>query len=33
MMVIALVPIDVWAAFIMSQDTYPITIMWNIAYW
>lgn len=33
MMVIALVPIDVWAAYIMSKNTQPITVMWNIAYW
>ena len=33
MMVIALVPIDVWAAYIMSSATEPIFIMWNIAYW
>ncbi len=33
MMVIALVPIDVWAAYIMSSETFPIKILWNIAYW
>lgn len=33
MMIIALVPIDVWAAYIMSPATTPIFIMWNIAYW
>ncbi|GAX78046.1 hypothetical protein CEUSTIGMA_g5488.t1 [Chlamydomonas eustigma] len=33
MMVIALVPIDVWAAYTLSKDTMPITVMWNIAYW
>jgi hypothetical protein len=33
MMIIALVPIDVWAAYIMSSATSPILVMWNIAYW
>lgn len=33
MMVIALVPIDVWGAYTQSPSTKPIFILWNIAYW
>lgn len=33
MMVIALVPIDVWGAYAQSPSTKPIFILWNIAYW
>lgn len=33
MMVIALVPIDVWGAYTQSPSTKPIFILWNVAYW
>ncbi len=33
MMVIALVPIDCWAAYVQSKETTPIFVLWNIAYW